>query len=433
MRQLIFFFYFNLQFPRKFVILCTLFVPIIAVINSKTETKVERREAPFDTYGPPPQQISNQPIAIYGAPSIAQYPSPTPNISPPVSQQYGVPVLKYGPPKVHVEYGPPPQQQQQHHQQQHQIIHHQQHQQQNHGQTQSISLIDQIKNSLGFSNQNINSHRPHTSYGPPPPAPVNHFLPPKPHSKYGPPKPHNSYGPPTKPQLHYGVPHKPHTNYGPPPSIQPSHKPHTNYGPPKQHFSANTHHVQVHVPSPNYGLPLKPAINFNVGKPQQTYGIPVGPIRQPINTYGPPQLLPQSQSPIPSFRPQQQPQPSSQYGPPQQIGPVLNSGVRCDGWRPIPGPSIPIPNSNGGGVQSVISDNSYLPPPSNSLADIHYQEISNNGGLQLPVADAGNFHTDDGLGLTTLNVIKSEGIEVSNSNKISFIHAVANHRFLYQH
>lgn len=86
--------------------------PTFAVVNTKTEQKIERREAiPFETYGPPPlqqqQQQQHQPILptpIYGVPAnFAQYPSPPPGNPSPIA----VPVLKYGPPKVHVEYGPP--------------------------------------------------------------------------------------------------------------------------------------------------------------------------------------------------------------------------------------------------------------------------------------------------------------------------------------
>lgn len=130
-------------------------MPILAVVNSKSETKIERREAPFDTYGPPPQQQgSSLPIAVYGAPAVNKYPPPPPDIPPPVSQEYGVPVLKYGPPKVHIEYGPPIQTQQSHHH------HHQQQQQQFHRpQSNELSFLDQLKNSFGFSSSQ-SSYRP---------------------------------------------------------------------------------------------------------------------------------------------------------------------------------------------------------------------------------------------------------------------------------
>lgn len=99
-----FFFYFQLRI--NLILLCTLAVPILAVLN-----KVERREAPHphDTYGPPPREGPQLPVPVYGAPAVNRYPPPPPDIPPPaVSQEYGVPV-QYGPPKVQVEYGPPPQ------------------------------------------------------------------------------------------------------------------------------------------------------------------------------------------------------------------------------------------------------------------------------------------------------------------------------------
>lgn len=187
---------------------------------------------------------------------------------------------------------------------------------------------------------------------------------------------------------------------GPPPQ-----KPHTVYGPPpKQQFS---------IPKPSYGLPIKPPVNF---RPQQTYGVPLQPlpaqIRQPLPAYGPPSL-PNIQKPI--------------------------HGAGCDGWKPIPGPSIgtqqAIAHSNVATIQSVIPENTYLPPPSNSLhvvsdANLQVQPLPTN--LQLPAAGPSNFqhydltntyqHNDlganlgasltSGLGLTSINVIKSEGIEV---------------------
>lgn len=76
--------------------LCTLAVPIIAVIT-KSDL---RREAGFDSYGPPPREGPQLPPSVYGVPG----------------QPAGIPISKYGPPKVQVEYGiPPPQQQQQYH------------------------------------------------------------------------------------------------------------------------------------------------------------------------------------------------------------------------------------------------------------------------------------------------------------------------------
>lgn len=106
-------------------------------------------------------------------------------------------------------------------------------------------------------------------------------------------------------------------------------------------------------------------------------------------------------------------QPIQSYGPPQ---PTHVHGAGCDGWKPIPGPSIgvqAIANSNNAQIQSI--DNSYLPPLTNNLPladniNINVQPLPTN--LQLPNVEAPKFHDDSGLGLTNFNIIKSEGIEV---------------------
>lgn len=91
--------------------------------------------------------------------------------------------------------------------------------------------------------------------------------------------------------------------------------------------------------------------------------------------------------------------------------------MKCDGWKPIPGPSIQT-NNIGSSIQSALPENSYL-PPANSLvlaADTHVEHAANIGdNLQLPIAEAGNFLADNalGLGITSFDVIKSNGIEVS--------------------
>lgn len=91
---------FFLQLRINIIVLCTLAVPIMAVLN-----KVDRREVGFDTYGPPPREGPQLPTAVYGAPAVHKYPQLPPDLPPPVSQEYGVPISKYGPPKVQVEYG----------------------------------------------------------------------------------------------------------------------------------------------------------------------------------------------------------------------------------------------------------------------------------------------------------------------------------------
>lgn len=107
------------QFYKHILVLCVLASPIYAVIN-KSPQEADRREAPIDTYGPPAQDIQ-LPAAIYGQPAVARYPPPPPDIPPLPPQphrEYGVPV-KYGPPKVQIEYGPPPPPPPQHHEHHH--------------------------------------------------------------------------------------------------------------------------------------------------------------------------------------------------------------------------------------------------------------------------------------------------------------------------
>lgn len=94
----------SFQIFRSIVVLCALALPMtIAVINGPSESKVERREAPFETYGPPPvqqpqhqQQQHNyheqtfiiQPV--YGAPAVSKFPPPPPERPPPPpGQEYG--------------------------------------------------------------------------------------------------------------------------------------------------------------------------------------------------------------------------------------------------------------------------------------------------------------------------------------------------------
>lgn len=206
---------------------------------------------------------------------------------------------------------------------------------------------------------------------------------------------------------------------GPPPS-----KPHTNYGPPKPQYQA---------PAPLksfYGPPLKQAVNFkplqqNYGPPQQNYGPPPPP---PQHSYGPPQQSYGSPPPQQTYGLPSTPirQPLSSYGPPSLPSfPKPIHGAGCDGWKPIPGPSIgtqAIANSHTATIQAVEPENTYLPPSSANLhvADATLQVHPLPTNLQLPVAEAPSFHNDadlgaslaSGLGLTSINVVKSEGIEV---------------------
>lgn len=250
-----------------------------AVVNNKAEA--QRREAPADSYGPPPSQNLDLPTPVYGVPTgpVAYYPPPPPDVPPPPpSSQYGVPIQKYGPPKVHLEYGPPkgqyvpkgnygpPQghfQQQQHHH------HHHHQQQQHHHQAQNeVSFLDQLKSTFGFGT-------PSTNYGPPP------------------------------------------TNYGPPPSHRKPHFPKPSYGPPPS--------GPVLPPSKNFGsFGSSSSSSFSSGSGISSHGAQIS-------------------GPIPT------------YGPPPHLGPHFNPDIRCDGWKPIPGPSIQpdtgygLPPSGGSG------------------------------------------------------------------------------------
>lgn len=81
---------------RSIVLLCALALPMTnAVINTNSEAKVERREAPFETYGPPELQPKHQtvilPTPVYGAPAVHNYPPPPPERPPPLpAKEYGM-------------------------------------------------------------------------------------------------------------------------------------------------------------------------------------------------------------------------------------------------------------------------------------------------------------------------------------------------------
>lgn len=91
--------WFYFQASQAIVILvCALALPMTnAVINTKSDTaKLERREAPFETYGPPEIQPQQQtivlPTPVYGAPAVAKYPPPPPErppLPPAPSKEYG--------------------------------------------------------------------------------------------------------------------------------------------------------------------------------------------------------------------------------------------------------------------------------------------------------------------------------------------------------
>lgn len=193
---------------------------------------------------------------------------------------------------------------------------------------------------------------PVARYPPPPPdvppPPTQYGVP---AFKYGPPKPHFSpkpvYGPPPSQHHHTHHHHQQHhfhkaqhevsfldqlkstfgfgapsTNYGPPPS--------TNYGPPPQH------HHKPHFPKPSYGPPisgplLPPVKNFGGNFAQGSFSS-----SSSLNLGGAGHAPAPVVTPIPT------------YGPPPHLGPHFpNPDIRCDGWKPIPGPAIQ-PNTNYG-------------------------------------------------------------------------------------
>ncbi|XP_062712527.1 uncharacterized protein LOC109411339 [Aedes albopictus] len=250
-----------------------------AVVN----IEAQRREAPIaDTYGLPPSSSGASslelPAPVYGAPAVAQYPAPPPDIPPPIvpHKEYGVPVQNFGPPNINIEYGPPapapkpiyyppkpvygPPPSQQHHALPH------------HPPKKQSSFLESLFSTFGFGGEEErhqhHHHQPQPHYGPPP-KPV-----------YGPPKP--TYGVPT-----FSQPAPPKPVYGPPKPIYAAPKP--VYGPPKPIFTAQQtfgHHSSAHVP------PTPPEIKCDGWKPIAGPVVQGPPsqveIHAPESSYGPP-------------------------------------------------------------------------------------------------------------------------------------------------
>lgn len=224
-----------------------------------------------------------------------------------------------------------------------------------------MSFFDQIKSSFGFGQTNHGP--PSHSYGPPK------------HS-YGPPKP--SYGPPQfnhGPSIHHShsVGHNHGPSFGPPPQT---------YGPPQQSY----------------------------GPPPQSYGPPPQFQKPLIQHLGPPSL-----SYAPSFGGHSQHHISSSHSS-GSAGFIAPPEIKCDGWRPIPGPAIQG-NDHHHQHQQIHGDGlpetSYSAPLNTlglgAAVEEHHVE---GGGLQLPHHEsAQNFLGE--LGATDVNIVKSEGIEVS--------------------
>lgn len=302
-----------------------------AVVNTKAEA--QRREAPADTYGPPPQFNHDLPTPVYGVPTgpVAKYPPPPPDVPPP---QYGVPIQKYGPPRnPSPVYGPPQghhhfQQQQQHHHHHH----HQQHQQH------EVSFLDQLKSTFGFGG-------PSKNYGPPPPPP---------HRK----------------------PHFPQPNYGPPPQAQ-------------------------LLPVKNFGsFSSSGSSSFSSGAGISSHSAPAA-------------------GPIPT------------YGPPPHLGPHFDPDIRCDGWKPIPGPAIQpntgygVPSAGGNvgggaGYHANLDFGQQVIESSHAETHSHGGSADSNQGVifDLPSVEAKPFHIEsNNFAQGNLETVKSNSFEVSGGKK----------------
>lgn len=361
----------QLRFGITLIVCAALLSSSSAVLNKgKDEKKAQRRDG-FDFGLPKP---------IYGAPAFAQYPQPPPDIPPPAPiphQEYGVPVLKYGPPKVHIEYGPPVNNHI-HHGPIHKPVFHSGGGGGGGGgggfPSKGFNFFDQIKSHFGLS-------KPH--YGPP-------------HQLHGPPS--HSYGPPPKP-LHlkpvYGPPSFKVPSFGPPPPPLGLQLPHPTYGVPIGNPIG-----PIQIPHETYGVP-QGGNQFLLGKPivlpPSGPSLPSGPAFHsgPVFPSGPsfsttiaPPLI--STTPLPSLA----------YGtpepPPLDIsihhhGEAIHNGDHhqhfeghhhaqgntlatafkpgsfgCDGWKPIPGPAIPY------SYEEQRQHNAHV--------DIHHNEIGGGGG-----------------------------------------------------
>ncbi|KAH8301562.1 hypothetical protein KR059_005785, partial [Drosophila kikkawai] len=306
------------QMLLRVTLLATLcFCAAQAVLSGK---ELKRREAGFDTYGPPPR-----PAPQYGPP-----PQHVPHREYGVPQQipfreYGPPALKYGPPKLNFLGGG------------------------GGGGGGGSSLHEQIKTHFGV---------PKPFYGPPH---IQH----KPAPQYGPPpKPSPQYGPPPQPAPQYGPPPP---QYGPPPPQKIQHRPAPQYGPPKPQYGPPPPPPQL-LPSPHAAPLFKPA-----HQPATSYGPPAsGPLNLPPKpiydapppNYGPPPLpvaLPGPPPPATTIilHGGHHGGPSGPSGPgPSGPGPVKQVQIQidasghthsvsgsqapfhtaCDGWKPIPAP-----------------------------------------------------------------------------------------------
>ncbi|XP_016995282.2 uncharacterized protein [Drosophila takahashii] len=295
-----------------------------AVLHGSKDVK--RREAGFDTYGPPPR-----PAPQYGPPPQQHVPHREYGVPQQIPfREYGPPALKYGPPKLNFLGGGG-----------------------GGGGGGGSSLHEQIKTHFGvpkpFYGPPHIQHKPAPQYGPPP----------KPAPQYGPPP--QQYGPPPpKPAPQYGPPPP---QYGPPP-VKIQHRPAPQYGPPPQQYGPPPPPPQL-LPSPHSAPLFKPA-----HQPATSYGPPAsGPLNLPPKqifdapppNYGPPPLPvalpgnggpPQSTTIILTGGHPSGPSGPSGPGPVKQVQIQIDSSghthsvsgsqapfhTACDGWKPIPAP-----------------------------------------------------------------------------------------------
>ncbi|XP_065087415.1 uncharacterized protein LOC135709136 [Ochlerotatus camptorhynchus] len=267
-----------------------------AVVN----IEAQRREAPIaDTYGPPPSSPGDSsydlPAPVYGAPAVAHYPPPPPDVPPAIvpHKEYGVPVQHFGPPNINIEYGPPPQAPKP-------VYHppkpvygpppHPPAHYPSYPPKKQSSFLESLFSTFGFGGEEEHNHHRHhpQQHQPQQHQPQQHQPQQHQHYHHGPP-PKPVYGPP-KPS--YGVPSfnqpAPKPVYGPPKPAYGPPKP--VYGPPAPIFTAQQsfgHHSSAHVP------PTPPEIKCDGWKP---IAGPVGQgpppshveIHSPDSSYGPP-------------------------------------------------------------------------------------------------------------------------------------------------
>ncbi|EDX01679.1 trithorax group protein osa [Drosophila yakuba] len=298
-----------------------------AVVHGKD---VKRREAGFDTYGPPPR-----PAPQYGPPPQQQH---VPHREYGVPQQipfreYGPPAIKYGPPKLNFLGGG------------------------GGGGGGGSSLHEQIKTHFGvpkpFYGPPHIQHKPAPQYGPPPPKPAPQYgPPPQPAPQYGP--------PPPKPAPQYGPPPP---QYGPPPPpLKIQHRPAPQYGPPKLQYGPPPPPPQLlpsphaaplfkpaHQPATSYGPPASGPLNLPPKQifdaPPPNYGPPPLPVALPGNGNGPATTIILTGG-------HSRPSGPSGPGPVKQVQIQIDSSghthsvsgsqapfhTACDGWKPIPAP-----------------------------------------------------------------------------------------------